>query len=403
MSRSLNIAFFVSADGRSGTYFRYHNLAIALARRGHEVTVHSQSIDNRRGTSEEKREGVHYVLAPSVPLNRFFPFAMNPGNILRRFFTGFQRRALLARHEVFHLFQPFENSAYQWLWERRSRARSARQDVLFAWDWDDFWCGGLPQQKGRGRFQDHMHYWLMEQMEHRLPRLADVVTTCSVFLADLARARGARRVEVIHNGYWPDPATPVCASKAVSRRDFSMDPNAFYLGFTGFTAAEFDWCLDVIAAFADDPGVRLACCGAELRRQIDARSPAIAAKVDHLGYMPAPDVRRLLGALDVGLLPLEDHSFNQSRQPIKFAEYLGVGLPILCSDTGEVGRLGRKLDGVVLLPAERQGWVEGCCRTIRDLRAHRTLPHPNPSQLEDQLSWSAAAARLEALYFEHLP
>jgi glycosyltransferase involved in cell wall biosynthesis len=404
MSQSLDIAFFVSGDGRSGTFFRYHNLGVALVRRGHAVTIYSQSLENRDICREENHEGVLYVLTPSVPLNSYISFALNPGNILRRLFTSMQKREALTRHQVLHLFQPFENSSCPWLWERllRNEANQKKKNVLFAWDWDDLWCGGLLRSGSADRLQDRLHYRLMNKLEHTLPRVADVVTTCSVFLADLALKRGAVEVEVIHNGFWPALAADMPESRFELRRRFSLDPEAFYLAFTGFTPGEFDWCLDLLARFTDDPRIRFVCCGADARQAIAARSGAIAAKIDDLGLLSSADTRQLLHAVNVGLLPLDQTPFNESRLPIKFAEYLAAGLPVLCSDVGEVGRLARKLKGVMLLPAERHGWVDAGFNLIRDLLANRIVGQPDLSQLVDVISWPVMAAQLERIYLRHL-
>ncbi len=393
----LNIAFFVSADSNSGTYFRYHNLAVALVQRGHAVTVYSQSIEERRHCREEVREGVQYVLAPSFPLNSYIPFALNPGNIARRFFTGWQKRETRAGHQVFHLFQPFENSAWDWLWQRR---RQPKGNSLFVWDWDDLWSGGVLPWEAMTRLQDRWHLGLMEKLERDLPRRADTVTTCSAFLAERARQNGAREVEVIHNGFWPGTSAETPVSRAAARRHFSLDPEAFYLGFTGFTAGEFEWCLDLLARFSGDQQIRFVHCGPEVKEIIAAQPEAVRARIDYLGFLSSVETRRLLGAIDVGLLPLGSTAFNESRLPIKFVEYLAAGLPALCSDIGEVGRLGRKLDGVVLLPSNRQGWVEGCVEVIQELRTHRRTCLPNPQQLQDNFSWPVLAARLETIYLK---
>ncbi len=401
MSQSLNIAFFVSSDGKSGTYFRYHNLALALVRRGHAVTIYSQSLDNRYVCREENRDGVLYVLTPSVPFNRYLPFSLNPGNILRRYFTLFKRRN--AMHTVLHLFQPLENSSCPWLWERFRREKlNQGENVLFAWDWDDLWCGGLLQRGIGNRIQDRLHYRFIGKLEHALPRLADIVTTCSTFLAELARERGAREVEVIYNGFWPGQESVTAESRFDLRRKFSLDPEAFYLAFTGFTPEGFDWCLDLIARFANDARVRFVCCGADVRETIAGRDKSIGAKIDYLGFLSSEATRELLKVVDVGLLPLEQRPFNESRMPIKFTEYLAAGLPVLCSDIGEVGRLGKKLDGVVLLPTERQGWVDASFDKIKELQLNRSACCPNLQQLQDVLSWPIMGAQLERIYLKRL-
>src|SRR5690606_1033713 len=125
--RRLRIAFLAPEDRRTGTYFRYHNLAVALARLGHSVTVYSQSSENRIRDQREFRDGVPYVLSATVPGNRWMLPPTNPGTFLRRLTTTIDPA------DVYHLFQPFPSAALCWLWLKRTRPG------VFAYDWDDFW------------------------------------------------------------------------------------------------------------------------------------------------------------------------------------------------------------------------------------------------------------------------
>ncbi len=102
------------------------------------------------------------------------------------------------------------------------------------------------------RWQDKWHYQLVDKLEHELPQRADVVTTLSTYLSRLAQERGAREVELIYNGFWPDSKETQAAPRSEVRKEFSLHMEAFYLAFTGFTLAEFDWCLDLLAHFADE-------------------------------------------------------------------------------------------------------------------------------------------------------
>src|SRR5690625_2156249 len=106
--QQLDIAFLVPEDRRTGTWFRYHNLAIALQKIGHQITVYSQTSANRIRRSYEIRDGVPYLLSPTVPGNRFLIAPVNPANAARRFFEKIETA------DVYHLFQPFPSAAFIW-------------------------------------------------------------------------------------------------------------------------------------------------------------------------------------------------------------------------------------------------------------------------------------------------
>ncbi len=375
------IAFHVSRDEFSGTYFRYHNLAIGLQKRGHEVVVYTQGIP-AMDVCTEWRDGVRYEVLPGFPGNSYFDFAVNPGNILRR---ALHR---IAPADIHHLFQPLANSAVPWL--RLLRRRSGIRP-LFVWDWDDLWCGGLIAQPPVSRWR-RWQYQLLSRCEHDLARRADVVTTCSAYLADLAHRRGARCAEVVHNGFWPEASFHTCQEV---RHHFGLRSENFYIGFIGWTPAEVDWSLEALGRL--DGRVRLVSCGYDIRKNLGA-FPDLACRVDYLGMLPASEAKKLMRALDAGLLPLANSPLNQSRLPIKFADYLSAGCPAICGRVGEVGTLGASLKGAILLPPEKRDWVYGCVEAVRQIQRDPASHLPDQHQLEALLAWPVLTERLECVY-----
>ena len=381
--RPFSIAFIVTGDGGTGTYFRYHNFARGLVALGHRVVVYGQTDQQRWSTRRETRDGVEYSLAPSAPGNRWIDSHLNPGNLFWRFIHKIERA------DIYHLFQPHENSALPWLALQKLRAK---EGALFAWDWDDLWCGGLLTPDTAA----HMPKWryrLIDRFEHTLPRRAELVTTCSAYLARLARDRGATDTAVIHNGYW---AANAPADRAALRAGFGLKLDAFYLGFIGWTPTEITWCLEVLAQLPAN--VRLASCGHDIRRNLKGY-PELADRIDYLGKVSADEARRLMNAIDVGLLPLADSPFNQSRLPIKFADYLAAGVPAVCGDVGEVGALGRRIRGAILCPPTKEGWVGGCVAAVREIQQDPARYLPDAVALESHLSWFHLARQLENAYF----
>lgn len=379
-SAAVRIAFLVSRDTQTGTYYRYHGLAAALVRLGHEVTVHSQQVLAGAPAAVETRDGVYYRLARRWRGDRWLDPAHHPLSFATRWSEP------LPPVDVCHLFQPFENSALLWLRERRR----ARPGTLMAWDWDDLFHGGLMRHGGplRERVRSHCFHFF----EARLPARAGLVTTCSHYLAELAHQRGAPRTAVIHNGLHPTLPPPP-RTEVRARHGLPLD--AFLLGFVGWTPTEVDWCLEALGQL--DDRVHLVCCGFDVR-SIVAQYPALLPRVHHTGVLPPDTARELMTALDAGLLPLAATAFNESRLPIKFADYLGAGLPVFCSEVGECGRLGQQLAGVQLLPANRAAWAAGVAEAVRTALDGPPLRRPDASQLQAQLSWEVLGSRLAEAY-----
>lgn len=380
MPTPLRIAYLVSGDTQTGTYYRYHPLAAELVRQGHAVTVHSQHHGAGLPTTETERDGVRYRLHQRWRGDSWISPSLHPVTLAARWLDP------LPPVDVCHLFQPWENAALLWLRERRRRCQ---RGALFAWDWDDLFHGGLFGQRTLlHRLRSRGLGWF----ERHLPARAGLVTTCSGYLAELARQHGARRTEVIHNGLVTPPPPP---PRAQVRAQHRLPEQAFLLGFVGWTPTEVDWCLQALGQL--DERVHLVCCGVPVHDTV-ARHPALAGRVHQVGTLPQHGARELMTALDAGLLPLAPTPFNQSRLPIKFADYLAAGLPVFSSDVGECGQMGRKLHGVVLLPPEPAAWAAGVAAGVRAALAGQPLPLPDPAQLHAQLDWTRLGAQLAEAY-----
>ncbi len=376
----LRVKFIVAYTIEAGTYFRSHNLARALTRRGHEVVVSAVDPDAGASSRTEFRDEVRYEVIPDSRHAARFGSASHPVTALRR------ARATSGTWDVIHLFQPFLSQALPWY---ASRGRPLR-----VYDWDDLWWGGALAAHAESFPAAWLNFWV-RWLERRLPRQADLVTTCSEFLAARARARGARQTLVVHNGFWPALGT----DRGAARATLGLASDAHYAGFMGRTADELRWCTTALRdAAAVQPNVRFAACGFP-ESLLDTLEPDLRARVDYLGVLSPAETRRFAAAIDVGLLPLADTPFNQSRFPIKFAEYLGARLPVLMSDVGECSWLAKSWPWVERVAAGEQAFRTGLVAMLGRIATGQG-PRVEMEIVTQALNWEHLGAQLEASYFE---
>lgn len=380
-SQSLSVQFFVNFVFPAGTYFRFHYLAVGLTRLGHRVTVYASDHDFRSRARKEVRDGVVYHVIPESFLIRGFGPSRDPWTAARRFVRQYPPC------DVAHLFQPFPSAAAGWA---RSRGR-----VRF-YDWDDLWTGGLMPDR-ISRWRDQWAVRVVRFLESRLPRRADHVTAVSAFLANRALEVGARDVSVIYNGFWP-LAYP---DREDARRRLGLRPDAVYAGFMGRTADELPWCFDALAENQDQhPTLRLAVCGAPEEYLLNL-SPAVRERVDYLGQLTPEETRAFAAALDLGLLPLADNLFNQSRFPIKFSEYMATGVPLLCSTIGECGQLAGRFSWAYPAGITRAEWLvafRDAVNRIAQDRAGTRAKSMEVGRLREEMSWDMLSHQLVAVY-----
>jgi glycosyltransferase involved in cell wall biosynthesis len=381
MSAPLRINFFVQFVHEQGTYFRFHNLARALIALGQDVTVYASDHDRRSKSRQEVREGVNYFIMPSLRGFSLFSPVTNPLNAMRR---GLERYPAC---DVAHLFQPFPSAMLAW--------KRCKADKHF-YDWDDLWVGGFWADKPRS-LNGRLSYAVTAQLERKLPHWSDHVTTCSRFLAALAMERGGHDASVIYNGLWPEKRIP----KDAARKRLGLRPDAVYVGFMGRTCNELHWCFQGMEENLDRiPNLRFALCGAPADA-LEGLPTKLRERVDFLGQLKPAETRYFSATLDLALLPLENTAFNQSRYPIKFAEYMGAGAPVLCSNVGECSMLKDRFPWVFNAGRTKHDWLQAFRQAVDSLAAGRH-PEVDESAVNAFFCWEHIALGLLEIYRQTL-
>ena len=383
-SKPLTILFLVESAHEQGTYFRWHNLAIGLQAMGHTVTVYAVDWNRHSANRTEYKDGIKYCFTRAYRGFSLFTPSTNPFMLLRRFTLDYPRC------DVVHSFQPFPASAYLgWYLKKTGRAS------YFFYDWDDLWVGGL-LKKPLTRLLDKVTYPLVRHIEKRFPARADFVTTCSTYLRQLAVQSGAKNTSIIHNGFWPFSVP----DKQQARATLGLQPDVFYIGFMGRTSSELSWCVAaqqaLVAQNLPRP-VRLVLCGMP-DFLLDEFSAEQKETIDYLGYLSPLDCRLFAAAIDVGLLPLQDDAFNQSRFPIKFAEYQASGTPVVHSEIGECNELSKQFSWNVKAGTTKQQFIDATVMAVCEkITGERNEP-VDRDKLASALSWTLLAQQLAAEY-----
>src|SRR4051794_29126250 len=124
----MDILFLTVGTAQTGTYFRSHNLARALEKRKHKVTVITSSADSQERERELLQDGIKYRVIPGNQGQRWFGWTNRPLTAIRRAVTDYPH------FDVVHMFQPFLTTYSAW------RSRFPKSQRWF--DWDDLWSGG---------------------------------------------------------------------------------------------------------------------------------------------------------------------------------------------------------------------------------------------------------------------
>jgi glycosyltransferase involved in cell wall biosynthesis len=377
LAAPLQIRFFTSSSHRQGTYFRFHHLARGLAELGHEVTVHASDHDSTSVPRIERRDGVTYELVPESTAFAVFAAPCHPVTVVRR------ATKPAPACDIAHLFQPFPSALGPWL-------RTPAQARFY--DWDEVWAGGLYPKRPR-RPGEAWAAAVVAPLERWLPRKADHTTVVGEWLGERARRYGASQTSVIHNGFVPRPLM----DKGAARDQLGLRPDALYLAFIGRTPHRLEWCFEALERSAErEASVRLLLAG-PLADGVGQASAAARERIDFLGDLPPDQAALCAEAADIGLLPMDDDTWNRSRFAIKYSDSLGAGLHLVCSDVGECGRLARANPAVFPAGTTREGWLEAVERAVRRCAALEWPRRAAPEASSD-LTWPTIAQKLAAVY-----
>ncbi|WP_448702973.1 glycosyltransferase [Mucilaginibacter sp. AW1-3] len=381
-TEKLKIAYITGDCATLGTYFRWHNIAMGLVNMGHTVTVFCVDNNNVPVARQENRDGVIYKIAESSKGKSLFGTINHPVTSLKRIFTDFEEC------DIVHVFQPFLSVYLPWKFNFRKKAR------ISFFDWDDLWVDA-ERDKEKKNFKSAWDYKLKGYFERKIPSVSEHMTVCSKLLKTLAIERGAKQVDVIPNGFWEYDVP----EKSAAREKLGLQKDAVYVGFMGRTGFELHWAFKAFeTCLKQGMNIRFALCGPTIDI-MDGLTEEVRSHLDYLGSLSPADTRYFAAAIDLGLLPLMKTEFNESRFPIKFAEYLAANLPVLCSEVGEVNEYGKKYPWVIKAGISESDWIKHFIETVQLLIDGKLVPVNRDVVLND-LSWEGISKQVEKVYLE---
>lgn len=118
-----------------------------------------------------------------------------------------------------------------------------------------------------------------------------------------------------------------------------------------------------------------------------------------VGWVEVEQLPALLAQADVGLYLMDESLLNRTKCPVKLADMIAVGLPVVGEDVGQVGAYVR--DGVTGLLCE-SGDVEGVKTAVVSLLQNRSqrqqFGEAARAHYQAHFAWSLLAAQLETVY-----
>jgi len=130
------------------------------------------------------------------------------------------------------------------------------------------------------------------------------------------------------------------------------------------------------------------------RARIEALVAAAGIEAVFTGTVPAAELPRHLAAMDVGVVMADPRSFYYS--PLKLAEYLAAGLPVVAPDVAPLGKLLDPGGNAVLYPAGKVGALHRALTDLATDAPRRERLRAGALASASQWSWDEQVRRVRA-------
>lgn len=259
-----------------------------------------------------------------------------------------------------------------WMVERALLPRG----VPFAVDYDDAVFH---------RYDRHRSAIVRTVLGRKLDRLmaaSALVTAGNAYLAERARAAGARRVEIVPT---------VVDAAAYSPRDWPPTADAPRIGWIGSPSTWTEYMqpmLPLLTDVAAAEGARLLVIGA-------GRGAPAHPLLDAEPWAETTEAARIR-AMDVGLMPLTDTPWSRGKCGYKLIQYMASGVPVIASPVGVNADIVEHGVNGFLARTDAE-WREALVRLLRDPALRQRMGQAGRRRVEEGFSLQVWGPRVAVL------
>lgn len=361
-------------------------LAKPLVRRGYAVKIFMPPWHTPEESGRDwQEEGVEITYT-----------ALNGGPV------GIAQRLLRAtmawQPDVVHTFKPkaYSGLIAWWLWTfQRNRIRL----VVDTDDWEGRggWNDLAPYSPLQKRFFAWQERWGLNN-NHAL-------TVASRTLQSLAWASGASldRVFYLPNG----PGISDDAHQAIGvRRELGLNDRPVVLIYSRLFEFDTERLVAILRKIHSSiPDMTILLVGMGLFEE-DAvtflQELKVAGLQDTLvetGWVGEEELPHVLGAADVGIYLMEDTLLNRTKCPVKLADMLCVGLPVVAEDVGQVREyIVHQQTGLLYPAGDVDDLASGLADLLQDEKERKRLGQGARDHIRSHFSWEKLANIAERAY-----
>jgi len=300
--------------------------------------------------------------------------------------------------EVAHSFKPkaYSGLASWWLWyfhQRRIKLVTDADD----WEGDGGWNEVAPYSTSQKRFFNWQENWGL--------RHCRALTVASRELQTRAKAIALPedRVFYLPNG----PGIPANEeTKSQKRTDLGLAGRPVLLLYTRLFEFDSGRLVTILSQVMEAiPDLAILTVGMSLFETDAAhfRGEAIAAGIEgaivDVGWVDEPELPSTLAAADVGIYLMDDNLINRSKCPVKLADMLAVGRPVVAEQVGQVPEyVIQNKTSLLRQSGDSNGIASDIVTLLRDKPLRERLGAGAREHLQEHFSWDHLAETAEKAY-----
>ena len=275
-------------------------------------------------------------------------------------------------------------------------------DKPIHYDWDD-WEEKIWYHSNNKSIHSFIFGRFIRLLESNIPKLADTVSVSSRKLEEICLGLGVERSRIFHVPVGADlkKFSPQISGERI-RRKYVLDgqPLIMYIGQLHggqYVQILFEAASIVLRNYPEaifliiGKGHRLS----QLKELV--RQRGLAGRIvftDAIAYEFIPEY---IAAADICVAPFEDNEITICKSPLKVAEYLASGKPIVASRVGEMRNMVAGA-GLLVKPGDHLAVAEGIITLLKDEKLRQRMGLISRRRAIDRYNWPRSTAEILKAY-----
>lgn len=309
------------------------------------------------------------------------------------------RETLSWQPDVVHAFKPkaYSGLVAWWIWSFR---RNSVRLVIDSDDWEGSggWNDIAPYTTLQKRFFAWQERWGLRH-NHAL-------TVASRTLQSLAWANGVPAGNVVYlpNGPGIEGKINLVDRK---RSELGLSRRPVLLIYSRLFEFETERMVAILSQVrAALPGLAVLLVGMGLYEedatafQEQLAEAGLQDVVVDVGWLEEAELPQVLSAADVAVYLMEDTLLNRTKCPVKLADMLFLGLPVVAEDVGQVREyVIHQQTGMLRAPGDIGAIAADLVDLLKDEKKRRRLGQGAREHIESNFTWDRLADVVEEVYF----